>query len=89
MRIAIDPANAECLRGFIARRQREQKAFVRRYLHGVPRYWRSLTQGPGGSVSGCAERATGQLRHMANSEFSASEMQDLLKYVNDEFYDFR
>jgi len=27
--------------------------------------------------------------HMANSEFSASEMQDLLKYLNDEFYDFR
>jgi hypothetical protein len=27
--------------------------------------------------------------HMANSEFSASEMQDLLKYLNDEFYEFR
>jgi len=27
--------------------------------------------------------------HMANSAFSAREMQDLLKYVNDEFYDFR
>ncbi len=26
--------------------------------------------------------------HMANSEFSASEMQDLLKYLNNEFYDF-
>lgn len=27
--------------------------------------------------------------HMAEKEFSASEMQDLLKYLNDQFYDFR
>jgi mono/diheme cytochrome c family protein len=27
--------------------------------------------------------------HMAKKEFSESEMQDLLKYLNDEFYDFR
>ncbi|MFA9476546.1 MAG: hypothetical protein ACERJ2_18590 [Filomicrobium sp.] len=27
--------------------------------------------------------------HMANKEFSESEMQDLLKYLNDQFYDFR
>jgi mono/diheme cytochrome c family protein len=27
--------------------------------------------------------------HMAKKEFSASEMQDLLKYLNDQFYHFR
>jgi mono/diheme cytochrome c family protein len=27
--------------------------------------------------------------HMANEEFSESEMQDLLKYLNDQFYEFR
>jgi mono/diheme cytochrome c family protein len=27
--------------------------------------------------------------HMAKKEFSASETQDLLKYLNDEFYHFR
>ena len=27
--------------------------------------------------------------HMARQEFSASEMQDLLKYLNDQFYQFR
>ena len=27
--------------------------------------------------------------HMAEKKFSASEMQDLLKYLNDQFYDFR
>ena len=27
--------------------------------------------------------------HMANADFSASEMQDLLKYLNDQFYKFR
>ena len=27
--------------------------------------------------------------HMANKEFSTSETQDLLKYLNDEFYRFR
>jgi len=27
--------------------------------------------------------------HMANKEFSAGERQDLLKYLNDQFYDFR
>ena len=27
--------------------------------------------------------------HMAEKEFSASEVQDLLKYLNDQFYDFR
>jgi hypothetical protein len=27
--------------------------------------------------------------HMANAEFSASETQDLIKYLNDEFYGFR
>jgi hypothetical protein len=27
--------------------------------------------------------------HMANADFSASEMQDLLKYLNDQFYEFR
>jgi len=27
--------------------------------------------------------------HMADKEFSASETQDLLKYLNDEFYHFR
>ena len=27
--------------------------------------------------------------HMAKKEFSASEMQDLLKYLNDQFYQFR
>ncbi len=26
--------------------------------------------------------------HMANEEFSKSEMQDLLKYLNDQFYEF-
>lgn len=31
-------------------------------------------------LAGCA--------HMAGQEFSASEMQDLLKYLNDEFYRF-
>jgi len=27
--------------------------------------------------------------HMANAEFSTSETQDLIKYLNDEFYKFR
>jgi hypothetical protein len=27
--------------------------------------------------------------HMANAEFSANETQDLLKYLNDSFYNFR
>lgn len=27
--------------------------------------------------------------HMANKEFSAGEMQDLLKYLNEQFYEFR
>ena len=27
--------------------------------------------------------------HMAEKKFPASEMQDLLKYLNDQFYDFR
>ena len=27
--------------------------------------------------------------HMANKEFTAGEMQDLLKYLNDQFYHFR
>jgi mono/diheme cytochrome c family protein len=27
--------------------------------------------------------------HMANAEFSESETQDLIKYLNDEFYNFR
>ncbi len=27
--------------------------------------------------------------HMANKEFSDSEMQNLLKYLNDQFYEFR
>jgi len=27
--------------------------------------------------------------HMANKEFSKTEMQDLLKYLNDQFYAFR
>ena len=27
--------------------------------------------------------------HMSKKEFSAREMQDLLKYLNDQFYDFR
>lgn len=32
-------------------------------------------------VSGCT--------HMVKKEFSASEMQDLIKYLNDEFYHFQ
>jgi len=31
----------------------------------------------------------GSCSHMANAEFSTSEMQDLLKYLNEEFYNFR
>ena len=31
----------------------------------------------------------GNCRHLATAEFSASETQDLLKYLNDEFYKFR
>ncbi len=31
----------------------------------------------------------GNCRHLAIAEFSASETQDLLKYLNDEFYKFR
>ena len=31
----------------------------------------------------------GSCSHMANAEFSTSETQDLIKYLNDEFYNFR
>ena len=31
----------------------------------------------------------GSCSHMANAEFSTSETQDLIKYPNDEFYNFR
>ena len=31
----------------------------------------------------------GSCSHMANKEFSESETQDLLKYLNDQFYHFR
>ena len=31
----------------------------------------------------------GNCRHLATAEFSASETQDLLKYLNEEFYKFR
>ena len=31
----------------------------------------------------------GSCSHMANAEFSTSEMQDLLKYLNEDFYNFR
>jgi CxxC motif-containing protein (DUF1111 family) len=31
----------------------------------------------------------GSCSHMANKEFSESETQDLLKYLNDQFYRFR
>ena len=30
----------------------------------------------------------GSCSHMANAEFSTSETQDLIKYLNDEFYNF-
>ena len=31
----------------------------------------------------------GSCSHMANAEFSTSETQDLIKYPNDEFYNYR
>jgi cytochrome c553 len=39
------------------------------------------------SLDGLKEQVTG-CTHMAEKEFSASEMQDLLKYLNDQFYQF-
>jgi hypothetical protein len=31
----------------------------------------------------------GDCSHMANQEFSASETQDIIEYLNDQFYQFR
>ena len=41
------------------------------------------------SVFGCVEKAVGQLQSRDEKKISASEMQDLLKYLNDQFYQFR
>jgi len=37
---------------------------------------------------GALEEQLSSCSHMANREFSASERQDLLKYLNDQFYGF-
>jgi hypothetical protein len=34
------------------------------------------------------KKQLGGCAHMANKQFSASEAQDLLKYLNDQFYHF-
>ena len=39
------------------------------------------------SLDGLKEQVAG-CAHMAKKEFSASEVQDLLKYLNDQFYHF-
>jgi hypothetical protein len=35
------------------------------------------------------EKRLGDCSHMANKEFSAIETQDIIKYLNDQFYQFR
>ena len=40
------------------------------------------------SLEGLKKRL-GDCSHMANKEFSASETQNIIKYVNDQFYQFR
>jgi hypothetical protein len=35
------------------------------------------------------KKRLGDCSHMANKEFSASETQNIIKYLNDQFYQFR
>ena len=35
------------------------------------------------------KKQLGDCSHMANKEFSAIEMQNIIKYLNDQFYQFR
>ena len=89
VRIAIDPVDAERLRRLIAGRQRRWEALYDANCmgcHDTSVFTRKdrLVQ----SLDALKKQLV-SCSHMAEKEFSASEMQDLLKYLNDQFYDFR
>jgi hypothetical protein len=90
-RIAIDSSteDTERLRRRIAGRERRRQALARRNCmgcHDNSIYTREdrLVQ----SLDALKKRL-GDCSHMANKEFSASETQNIIKYLNDQFYQFR
>jgi hypothetical protein len=53
------------------------------------RYWHLHPQGPNRSVFGCSEEAVGRLKSYGNQRILHDETQNIIKYLNDQFYQFR
>ena len=55
----------------------------------MPRYWHLHPQGRLVQSLDALKKRLRDCSHMAKKEFSAIETQNIIKYLNDQFYQFR
>ena len=87
-RMAIDPDDAERSRRRIAGRQRRGEALVSRNCMGCHDTGIHTRKDRIVQSLDALKKRLGDCSHMANKEFSAIETQNLVKYLNDQFYQF-